>query len=97
MEELIIFILSTAGLSWIVVKSKIFKSLREKISSIRINSPNFVLNYLDQVLNCSGCFGVWSGIISYMLVYQVVTIEAAAFACSGSIISMMSDKLLKHI
>ena len=89
MDTLIKFILSSAGLSWIITKSIIFKGLRQRISRIfnnyiggsvekRFHESIMNLDYkpkkynkiiayalwlLDELLNCSGCMGFWTGIL----------------------------------
>lgn len=55
MLELIIFILSTIGLTTIVTQSKLFKPFRE-----------YSLKYTT-LFKCTLCFGFWSGLIIYFL------------------------------
>ncbi len=103
MIDLLVFILSTAGLSWIFTKSKIFKPLREKITlrkqiyeitkkSIITELANNKLNlklytFLDNILNCHGCFGFWAGLICYLL--MLLNLEIILYAFIGSISSLL--------
>ena len=69
MKDFMIFILATAGLVWILNKSKLFKSWREYLS--RKNKEKLEKNYLwwflDSIHLCSGCMGFWAGIIVYVI------------------------------
>ena len=103
MERLLIFILCTSSISWIVVSSKLFKPLREQVSLKRIRSEKrYAIAitrgfwwYLDGLLSCVGCVGVYSGLISYLILYRTLTIELIAYSFSGAIISLMITKLIK--
>lgn len=69
---LIKFIFASAGLSWIVVRSNIFKPFREyitkerkvyqalSVTNQRLRFKSHVLWFLDSILNCSGCFSFWA-------------------------------------
>jgi len=103
MERLLIFILCTTSLSWIVVKSKLFRPYREYLTTKRIeaskNSYAFVHSiweYFDDLFSCVGCFGVYSGFISYYLLYRVFAIEMIAYSLSGAIISLLIMKVFKQ-
>jgi len=101
MKELLIFILSSAGLSWIVTRSKVFKGTREKISFKKqvyeiavVDKNTFLRNlkmniflFLENVTNCFGCFGFWAGIICYLL--QKCNCEILLFAFIGAIASLL--------
>lgn len=95
MEELIIFILSTAGLTHIVTKSKLFIPIRESVTGLRQKYTNFITKYIDNVLNCPECFGLYSGFISYMAVFNTVEMSMIAYGFSGVMISIFSTKILK--
>lgn len=102
MEKIIIFILCTSSISWIVVRSKLFQPLREYVTTKRIkadkSSGNFVRSiwdYLDGLFSCVGCFGVYSGLASYCLLYQSISVETIAYSLSGSIVSLFVIKQIK--
>lgn len=95
MINLLIFILSTAGLVWVMNKSKITRPLREAISLKYKTSPNGLLWFLDSILECSGCMGVWAGLAVYTLQYY--NIEIALYAFIGSFCSVFLISLLQAI
>ena len=108
MVNLIVFILSTASISWIVVKSKLFLRLRmyitikhalskdpkeaSKIKIIRTIKTK-TLWYIDNIINCMGCCGVYSGFLSYLLLNHI-SIEIIAYSLSGSVISLIASKFI---
>lgn len=101
--DLLILILSSAGLSWIVTKGKICKSFREKVSykksiydicvkstelrSFGNSTKRRLFVFLENILNCYGCFGFWAGMICYTL--QKCNCEIVLFAFIGSIASLL--------
>lgn len=103
MLSLLVFILSVSGLSWIVVRGKICKPLREKVSQKKaiyeicvkstemkscVNSFKLkVFTFFENILNCHGCFGFWAGLICYTL--QKCNCEILLFAFIGSIASLL--------
>lgn len=94
MINLIIFILSTSGFVWILNKSKIFRPLREYISLKYKKTPNGLLWFLDSILECSGCMGVWAGLIIYLLQYYNIQIILYTFIgsyCSVFLISLLQS------
>ena len=86
MQDLLIFIFSVSGLSWIVTKSTILKPFREYITTKRIKYNFGVLVFIDKLLNCYGCFGFWSGIICYELQKYHCDI---IYAFAGSMVSLL--------
>lgn len=90
-ENLIIFILATAGLVWILNKSKLFKGWREFLSLKVKASKNILWWFLDSIHSCSGCMGVWAGLIVYVLIkfnIEIVLYAFIASICSVFIISL---------
>ena len=103
MQLFLILILSISGLSWIVTQSKIFKAFREKITykrglyeiavksttinCINSNTKLSVYTFLDNILNCYGCFGFWSGAICYLL--DFFHLDIVLMALSGTVISLI--------
>lgn len=88
-----LFILASAGLTWILVKSTAFKPLREAISRKQKMKPNFILRFFDGLLDCEACTGFWSGIAMYVLQYY--KIEIALYAFAGSFCSLFLISMLK--
>jgi len=73
--QLIIFLVTTASLTYGVTKTDLFKSARENASSrnIKLNEgmPKIISWrwwFLDHVLNCTFCFGFWASVPSYVMV-----------------------------
>lgn len=111
MENLLIFILSVSGFSWIVTRSKIFKPLREKVShkkniyEIAVKSTmmkcvnnNFKLKaftFMDGLMECWGCFGFWAGIACYLI--QLYGINIILYAFVGSISSLLVIGLINFL
>lgn len=112
MENLILFILSTSGLTWILVKSKLFKPLREyftlnynnQINNIELKGFNsyrgvklYMSYFLNSIFNCEGCMGFWSGLFSYLIIYGNISIKILPYSFAGSIISLILIGLLLFI
>jgi len=106
-NDLILFLLATAGLSVIVTKSYIFKPMRdvfnvgdakriavakgESVYSIKERAFNF----LHKLLTCPLCFGFWAG----MLVYSIFPYVWGYFLClcfAGSIVSLTIYSISKR-
>jgi hypothetical protein len=111
MLNLIVFIFATAGLTWMLTRSKIFKPFREKIThkrnifnlsvkSTELKSRKNTIKYklylfLDEMLGCYGCCGVWSGGIIYLL--QKCNIEIVLYVCIGAISSQILVLLVQFL
>lgn len=85
--------IAIVGLTWIITESKIFKPFREYISKKNKSKKNVFINFLDSILNCSGCFGFWAA----LMVYFVRDIELIIYLLNGSILSIFALSLLKLI
>ena len=70
MTSLAKFILSTAGLVMILNISKLLKPFREWVSIWYKNSGSKFSWFIDSLLNCSLCMGVWAGFLVYILMYK---------------------------
>jgi len=93
--NLILFILSTAGLTWILVLSKIFRPLREFITRKNSQKKSYLGEFLDGVFNCEGCMGFYSGTVVYVLQYY--NIEFMLYAFAGSFCSLLFISIIKLI
>lgn len=60
MIDLILTIFSGAGITFIVTKSNIFKTIREWVT--------YKNKGLGELITCPQCFGLYGGLISYLLV-----------------------------
>jgi len=78
------FLLSTIGLTIIVTQSKLFEPLRKGAGKIH--------SKLEYLLNCPMCFGLWSGIIVYIL--QTHKVDFLLYGFMGSFISYLAYLLI---
>lgn len=74
MIELINILLGGLGLTYIVTQSFLFKKLREYITSKNM--------YLGRLVSCPQCFGLWAGLISFLLVYYKIDILVQGLSVS---------------
>lgn len=93
--DLLLFIFATAGLTWILVLSSSFRPFREYITRKNKSKKNVINSFLDGILNCEGCFGVWAGGVVYILQYYKIEIVLYCFA--GSFCSLFLISLLKAV
>lgn len=103
MLNLFIFILATSGLSYGVTQSELFKALREYVSKKHIEKniatekrTSVLYWYLAEVLTCPFCFGFYSGIIMYLLIY-VLPCKSITFPFIGSVVSMIIYLIIKKL
>lgn len=104
MEKITLFSFATAGLSWILVKSKLFTPLREFFTLSYNNHVNYVASngvsvfswmklyfyyFLNGIFNCEGCMGFWSGIVNYLLIYKTIELDILCYGFGGSIFSLL--------
>jgi hypothetical protein len=94
MKDLILFILATSGLTWTITLSKLFKPIREFFTS---NKKIFGVGFLNNITNCGGCFGFWSGMANCMLVYGKLDIKIICYGFAGTIISLLVIALYKFL
>jgi len=64
MYKLLLFILTTACISYVVTQGDIFKKLREWTT---LKSKNKIWWFINEIMNCPLCFGFWAGIVVYLL------------------------------
>lgn len=112
MKELILFILATSGLSWILVKSKLFKPLREYLSTMHQKQINlipvdgnglfkniklYVLYFFNSIFNCEGCMGFWVGMVNYWLITKNIDLVILVYGFAGSIVSLLIIALFNYL
>jgi hypothetical protein len=78
------FILSTIGLTIIVTQSKLFEPIRKGSGKIH--------KKLEYLLNCPMCFGLWSGIMVYIL--QTHKVDFLLYGFIGSFVSYLAYLLI---
>jgi len=91
------FLICTGSISWIIVKSKIFKSLRERFTTtyLKADKDDILYGfyyYISHVFNCVGCCGVYSAFAAYLILYQKFSVEMIAYCLAGSMISLILNK-----
>lgn len=96
MNQIILFILSTIGLTWILVKSPLFMAWREFLSAKNKehDEKNWIYWFLANIHSCVGCMGFWSGLINY---YALIYVPVISYAFAGSFCSLFFISLLKMI
>jgi len=60
MIDLILIVFSGAGLTFIVTQSNVFKTIREWVT--------YKNQVFGELISCPQCFGLYGGLISYLLV-----------------------------
>lgn len=102
MIDFLILLLSSAGLTWGVVTSKLFKRVREYFTMNRmlyapkngkVKVKYYFYWFLDSVFNCHGCFGFWAGMICYCL--SKLGLEVILFGFIGTVVSLLFFHLIK--
>jgi len=101
MEKLMLFFFSTAGLTWILNRSKLFKPLRESLTyrvetmdtmhKFHVKAPLYMrilFPFFESIFGCAGCMGFWSGLLNYVLIF-VINIQFLSYGFSGAIISLI--------
>lgn len=106
MEQLALFILATAGLTWILVKSKLFKPLRERLTTSYhfyigkagvLNSVKlYIFYFFDSIFNREGCMGFWSGLVNYWIITKNIDLGMIVYGFAGSIVSLVSIALFNY-
>lgn len=108
MLYLLIFIFSTCGLTIILTKSILFKSLREYVSSKDIRIPVSSSNpyklksvnvgwwFLASIMNCGMCCGLWASIPIYYSIYGFDP-HVVIFMLIGSLLSYFTEILIDMI
>ena len=102
MENLIVFILATAGLSWIVCRSNLFKSIRESVSHTyglveverKFKKKKILIRggfyyFLDSILGCVGCFAFWASQLNYIMIFKEISVDSIYCGFIGSITSLI--------
>jgi len=96
MFNLLLFILSTIGLTLIITQSYLFRPFREKMNNINTK--------LGKLFNCCQCMGFWCGMIieTLLLVYNqelsyLSLIIILLFGFIGSFVSYLTYLLMKPL
>ena len=102
MEKLIVFILATAGLTWILCRATIFKVLREFISykydlvevekkfkSTHLVIKSSIFNFLHGIFNCYACMAFWVSQLMYIAVYKELSLDSIYYGFIGAITSLI--------
>ncbi len=110
MKDLIIFILSSSGLTWILCKSKLFKKMRESISlaykeSVKNMGSMTMLKFfkykflwaINEIFNCPGCMGFWAGVVVYIIQNEEVKRVILCYGFMGSIASLIIIQFYEYL
>jgi len=86
MNNLFLFLFATAGLVWVLNKSKLFKKTREFFTKKHLaNQKNKFYWFVSSVFECSGCMAVWASLplgacVHYDILYPLYPFIAAIFS-----------------
>lgn len=111
MQELLVFILSVSGLSWILTKGSVFMPLRVRVTFkseayillVKDPNTNTVKNnfyrqiywFLNSILNCHGCMALWSGLLCYGLHW--IGLDVVVYGFAGVSASLLVISLIKFL
>jgi hypothetical protein len=101
---LIIFVLSTASIVWILLRSPLFKRVREAVTQARqwassryqakaspLNRVLYLITWcFDTMMGCAGCMGFWCGGLLYTLkAIAPAHFDIIEYALTGCIASLV--------
>lgn len=92
-----LFLLGTAGATYILTQGKIFKGLREKITLLRQLYKNWLFRFLDEILSCPLCCGFWVSVPVYFMTIKELDLALFAYCCSGGLVSMTSYEVIRFL
>jgi hypothetical protein len=94
--------LATAGLTWVLCRSKLFKSTREYCSLTydeievkkRFNKPQFIGKetifwFLTSLFSCYGCMGFWASQPIFLFLYRELSLNNLLYGFIGAIASLI--------
>lgn len=93
-EILIMFVLSTIGMTHIIVDSSIMEPFRNFLKSFttRLKIPKF-----GEVVDCYLCTGVWCGFLMGLIFISSNIFVIFACGCAGGFLSNLAAALLNLI
>jgi len=93
------FLLSTAGFTMIMVRSKIMMPLREWVSKIASYNNLLVapFRWLAVLLGCELCFSYWSGMIMYFLINRDYSVKILIFGFVSSGFVYLYTKVIQKL
>lgn len=92
--NLIMFVLSTIGMTQIIVDGSIFETPRQLIKSF---SKRIGIEHLGSIVDCYLCTGTWCGfLMGYIWLYQT-PVEVFACGCAGGFLSNLGSSVLNWI
>jgi hypothetical protein len=86
----ILFFMSSLGITVIVVLSKIFLPIREQVEKIKL----FKIN---ELINCTLCFGFWVGFGVSIYFYKFNIILNILLACASSVFTWLVSTYIEKI
>ena len=105
MLMILIFILTSLGVTATIVRSKLFRPVREKVSSIAqkvtVKPIKWGVNKVNTVMNCETCCSFWIGMPVYVAVYldisRFIVIFGFISLAVNHIVFNLLDPLIKHL
>lgn len=90
--NLLLFVLSTAGCTWIITQSKLFEDFRN------LHKKSW---YWTTLFNCSACTGFHIGYIFFIIfrisgiiLFPNILLGLLIFGCIGSLVSYAFDRVI---
>ncbi len=96
MLQFLIFILSTAALTYGVTRKSPFRPIREYISNKCDMTNKRVWYLLEELVSCQLCFGFWAGLLMYVILY-IFDLQIVGYALTGAAASKLFYMITKKL
>ena len=90
MTPFLLFVLSSVGMTFIIVDSTIMEPVRLRLKQI-------LPEYIYKVFECYQCSGFWCGIISGLILLTHNIFELALCGCAASFLSVLCANILNYL
>lgn len=94
MESFLLFILSTVGMSHIIVDGSILESFRNYVKSA---TKLLKVEHLGSIVDCYMCSGTWCGFFMGYVWLSHDPLKVFACGCAGGFLSNMAASMLNFI
>lgn len=90
MNETVLFVLASIGMTHIIIDGSIFSSLREYIKA---NAPSKI----STLVECYMCAGFWCGVVMGIFLFEINFAKIFACGCAGSLLSQFTAILFNTL
>lgn len=101
MMYFVLFILSTVGLSSILIESYIFQPFRDWLKNEKMIHKYKIVKYLkaklSKIFSCFQCMGFWAGLINGFVLISFNPLIALCCGFAGSFISSFSASFMNYL